>query len=104
MLGRLAASVAHEVRNPLAGMLTALETARRFGDDSEVRSRALDLVERGLRQIEAVVRSTRHLPAGWRTPSLGRGPGRSAPAGHAGGATRPGRAGLARFSAGALPH
>lgn len=58
MLGRLAASVAHEVRNPLAGMLTALETARCFGDDPAVRGRALDLVERGLRQIEAVVRST----------------------------------------------
>ncbi|MBO1073631.1 ATP-binding protein [Roseomonas marmotae] len=58
MLGRLAASVAHEVRNPLAGMLTALETARRFGDDPAARGRALDLVERGLRQIEAVVRST----------------------------------------------
>lgn len=58
MLGRLAASVAHEVRNPLAGMLTALETTRRFGDDPAARERALDLVERGLRQIEAVVRST----------------------------------------------
>ena len=58
VLGRLAASLAHEVRNPLAGMLTALDTIRHFGDAPEPRRRALDLVERGLRQIEAVVRAT----------------------------------------------
>lgn len=58
MLGRLAATLAHEVRNPLAGMLTALDTIRRFGAEAAVRGRALDLVERGLRQIEGVVRST----------------------------------------------
>jgi len=58
VLGRLAASVAHEVRNPLAGMLTALDTIRRFGAEPEPRSRAVDLLERGLRQIEAVVRAT----------------------------------------------
>lgn len=58
VLGRLAASVAHEVRNPLAGMLTALDTIRRFGEAPAPRERAVDLVERGLRQIEAVVRTT----------------------------------------------
>ncbi|EFH11192.1 histidine kinase dimerization/phospho-acceptor domain-containing protein, partial [Teichococcus cervicalis] len=58
VLGRLAATLAHEVRNPLAGMLTALDTIRRFGAEAAIRGRALDLVERGLRQIEAVVRST----------------------------------------------
>lgn len=58
VLGRLAATVAHEVRNPLAGMLTAIETARRFGKDAAVRAEALGLLERGLRQIEAVVQAT----------------------------------------------
>lgn len=58
VLGRLAATVAHEVRNPLAGMLTAIETARRFGDNAEARNEALGLLERGLRQIEGVVQAT----------------------------------------------
>jgi len=58
VLGRLAATVAHEVRNPLAGMLTAIDTARRFGADAEARAEALGLVERGLRQIEGVVQAT----------------------------------------------
>jgi signal transduction histidine kinase len=58
LLGRLAATVAHEVRNPLAGMLTALDTVRRFGGDQAARDEALALVERGLRQIEGVVQAT----------------------------------------------
>jgi len=58
VLGRLAATVAHEVRNPLAGMLTAIETARRFGADAAAREEALGLLERGLRQIEGVVTAT----------------------------------------------
>ncbi|WP_372623830.1 sensor histidine kinase [Falsiroseomonas sp.] len=58
VLGRLAATVAHEVRNPLAGMLTALETARAFGDDRSEREEALEVLERGLQQIERVVSST----------------------------------------------
>jgi signal transduction histidine kinase len=57
LLGRLVATVAHEVRNPLAGMLTAVETARCFGDDRAEREEALDVLERGLRQVEAVVSS-----------------------------------------------
>lgn len=57
-LGRLAATVAHEVRNPLAGMLTALESVHACGDDPKERGEALEVVERGLRQIERVVSST----------------------------------------------
>ncbi|HEY1935071.1 MAG TPA: HAMP domain-containing sensor histidine kinase [Acetobacteraceae bacterium] len=57
VLGRLAATVAHEVRNPLGGMSTALDTVRKFGDDPGVRSKALDLIERGLWSIRDVVGS-----------------------------------------------
>ena len=57
VLGRLAATVAHEVRNPLGGMSTALDTVRKFGDDPSVRARGLDLIERGLWSIRNVVGS-----------------------------------------------
>jgi two-component system OmpR family sensor kinase len=58
LLGELAATIAHEVRNPLAGMLTAIGSLRRFGGAQEERARACDLLERGLRQIERVVQAT----------------------------------------------
>jgi two-component system OmpR family sensor kinase len=57
-LGRLAATIAHEVRNPVAGMLAAVDTARRFGQDPEAVRMSLDLVERGLRNIGQVVDAT----------------------------------------------
>jgi len=57
-LGELAASIAHEVRNPLAGMLTAIGSARRFGNDAAARAEALDLLERGLKQLQRVVDDT----------------------------------------------
>jgi two-component system, OmpR family, sensor kinase len=57
VLGRLAAALAHEVRNPLGGMATALDTVRKFGDDLDTRSQALDLIERGLWSIRDVVSS-----------------------------------------------
>jgi two-component system, OmpR family, sensor kinase len=57
VLGRLAATVAHEVRNPLGGMSTALNTVRKFGDDPNTRAKSLDLIERGLWSIRDVVNS-----------------------------------------------
>jgi signal transduction histidine kinase len=57
VLGRLAATVAHEVRNPLGGMSTALNTVRKFGDDPDTRAKGLDLIERGLWSIRDVVNS-----------------------------------------------
>ncbi|MFO7073787.1 hypothetical protein P3E18_26480, partial [Pseudomonas aeruginosa] len=40
-LARVAAVIAHEVRNPLAGMLSGVSTIRRFGDDPDVREETL---------------------------------------------------------------
>jgi len=69
VLGRLAATVAHEVRNPLGGMSTALDTVRKFGNDPDVRAKSLDLIERGLWSIRDVVGS---VLAFHRMPSDGR--------------------------------
>ncbi len=55
VLGRLAATVAHEVRNPLGGMSMALDTVRKFGNDPAVRAKSLALIERGLWSIRDVV-------------------------------------------------
>ncbi len=58
VLGRLAATLAHEVRNPLAGVMTAIETLRKFGDRQEVREEALDFMERGMRALAEVTDAT----------------------------------------------
>lgn len=55
VLGRLVATMAHEVRNPLAGVLTAVQTLRRFGDRPAARAEALDFMERGLVALREVV-------------------------------------------------
>ncbi len=58
VLGRMAATLAHEVRNPLAGVLTAIETLRKFGDRPQVRAEALDFMERGMRALAGVTDAT----------------------------------------------
>ena len=54
-VGTLAAGVAHEVNNPLAGVSACLENLRAHPEDEEMRARYLDLIGDGLRRIERTV-------------------------------------------------
>ncbi len=54
-LGRLTASIAHEINNPLGGLLTALDTLRRHSQPDPVLDRVVPLLERGLHQIKDIV-------------------------------------------------
>ncbi len=54
-VGRLSAAIAHEINNPLGGMLNALSTFRHHGNDDPLTLRTLSLVERGLLQIKETV-------------------------------------------------
>ena len=54
-IGRLTAGIAHEINNPLAGMLTAIDTSRKHGTPDPVVAKTLSLVERGLQQIRHTV-------------------------------------------------
>jgi two-component system, NtrC family, sensor kinase len=56
-MGTLAAGVAHEVNNPLAGILTCLETLRSNPDDAGLRERYLALVEDGIKRIAHTVQN-----------------------------------------------
>ena len=47
-VGTLAAATAHEINNPLGGMINAVQTARRFGRYDDTTGRTLDLLARGL--------------------------------------------------------
>ncbi|HWK97066.1 MAG TPA: HAMP domain-containing sensor histidine kinase [Pseudolabrys sp.] len=57
-LGRLTATIAHEIRNPLGGMRTAVSTLRRFGDKHEARQESVDFLDRGIATLENVVNAT----------------------------------------------
>jgi len=48
-LGRLSSSLAHEINNPLGGLLNATDTIRSFADRPEVVRQSADLLDRGLR-------------------------------------------------------
>jgi len=54
-LGRLAAGVAHEINNPLGGMLNAISTFKRHGEQDPITLKTLSILERGLLQIKETV-------------------------------------------------
>ena len=55
LLGRLASGMAHEVNNPLGGMLNAIDTMQVHGRDPAVVQASLDFLRRGLAGIRNVV-------------------------------------------------
>ncbi|MBI4757136.1 MAG: HAMP domain-containing histidine kinase [Betaproteobacteria bacterium] len=54
-VGRLSAGIAHEINNPLGGMLTAINTYQRHGEGDPMALKTLSLLERGLTQIRNTV-------------------------------------------------
>jgi two-component system, NtrC family, sensor kinase len=56
-LGRISAGVAHEVNNPLAGMMNCIDTLKKHPDDPALVKRYLPLIDKGLGRIRNIVES-----------------------------------------------
>lgn len=57
-LGRLASGMAHEINNPLGGLLNATDTLKKHGHRESVRLQSIELIRRGLLGIRDVVQAT----------------------------------------------
>lgn len=54
-VGRVSAGIAHEINNPLGGMLNAVDTLSRHGNLDSFAHKTLGLLQRGLAQIRSTV-------------------------------------------------
>src|SRR3546814_3123447 len=54
-VGKVAAGVAHEINNPLGGMINALDTLQTHGTPDKLTTKTVELVRRGLNQIRHTV-------------------------------------------------
>lgn len=54
-VGRVATGIAHEINNPLGGMLNAVDTLATHGSPDAFTAKTLGLLERGLNQIRTIV-------------------------------------------------
>jgi len=55
-LGQLTAGIAHEINNPLGGLLNCVKTMQEEPDNIELHKRYIPLLETGLRRIEHIMR------------------------------------------------
>lgn len=56
-LGRIAAGVAHEVNNPLGGMLNCVDTIKSHPQQTDLLAQYFPLIDRGLHRIHAIVQA-----------------------------------------------
>lgn len=55
-LGQLTAGIAHEINNPLGGLLNCVKTLQEEPENDEIRKRYMPLLENGLKRIEHIMR------------------------------------------------
>ena len=59
-LGRLSSSLAHEINNPLGGLLNTTDTIRTYADRPDVVRQSADILDRGLKHMRDVSQAILH--------------------------------------------